>query len=129
MPIDRPRKHGDYYRTSPRRDKNGRLDHRSRPGRRRSWRACNVDWNARRRRKNEKILHGTRVGGGARARSCSRAETYQTSTAVNMLKASQLIDIFVAESLRVKTRFFESNRDGIALTAETLANGFRNGRK
>src|SRR5215510_11871979 len=46
-----------------------------------------------------------------------------------MLKASQLVDEFVSESLRVKTRFFDENKARIVQTAEALANGFRNGRK
>ena len=46
-----------------------------------------------------------------------------------MKRASQLIDEFVAESLRVKTEFFEENRERIAQTAEVIAHGLRNGRK
>ena len=46
-----------------------------------------------------------------------------------MKNAAQLIDQFVAESVRVKSRFFEENRDRIARTAETIAHGLRNGRK
>ena len=46
-----------------------------------------------------------------------------------MKPASQLIDEFVAESLRVKTRFFEDNKERIAETAETIAHGLRSGRK
>jgi D-sedoheptulose 7-phosphate isomerase len=46
-----------------------------------------------------------------------------------MKRALQLIDEFVGESLRVKTQFFQNNRDRIAQTAETIAHGLRNGRK
>jgi len=46
-----------------------------------------------------------------------------------MKDASQLIDQFVAESIRVKTRFFEDNRETIVRTAETIAHGLRTGRK
>src|SRR5215475_8375131 len=46
-----------------------------------------------------------------------------------MLPASQLIDAFVAESLRVKTQFFAENKQRIIETVETIAHGFRNGRK
>src|SRR5919201_1666181 len=46
-----------------------------------------------------------------------------------MKDASQLIDHFVSESLRVKTKFFEENKDLIIRTAETMAHGLRNGRK
>ena len=46
-----------------------------------------------------------------------------------MKHASKLIDEFVAESLRVKTEFFEENKERIAQTAEVIAHGLRNGRK
>jgi D-sedoheptulose 7-phosphate isomerase len=46
-----------------------------------------------------------------------------------MKRASQLIDEFVAESLRVKEQFFRENRDSIAQTAEIIAHGMRNGKK
>lgn len=46
-----------------------------------------------------------------------------------MKNAANLIDQFVAESLRVKSRFFAENKERIAQTAETIAHGFRNGRK
>jgi len=46
-----------------------------------------------------------------------------------MKRAPQLIDDFVAESLRVKTQFFQENRERIAQTAEIIAHGVRNGRK
>jgi D-sedoheptulose 7-phosphate isomerase len=46
-----------------------------------------------------------------------------------MKRASQLIDEFVAESLRVKTLFFQDNKERIAHTAEVIAHGLRNGRK
>jgi D-sedoheptulose 7-phosphate isomerase len=46
-----------------------------------------------------------------------------------MKNAATLIDQFVAESLRVKTRFFEENSDRIVRTAETIAHGLRSGRK
>jgi D-sedoheptulose 7-phosphate isomerase len=46
-----------------------------------------------------------------------------------MKNAAQLIDQFVAESVRVKSRFFEENKDQIVSTAETIAHGLRNGRK
>jgi D-sedoheptulose 7-phosphate isomerase len=46
-----------------------------------------------------------------------------------MKSNSQLIKEFVAESVRVKTRFFEENEERIAQTAEVIAQGMRNGRK
>ena len=46
-----------------------------------------------------------------------------------MKQAALLIDQFVAESLRVKAKFFEENKDRIAQTAETIAHGLRGGRK
>src|SRR5262245_11319448 len=46
-----------------------------------------------------------------------------------MKDASQLIDGFVEESLRVKAHFFQENKDGIVLAAEVIAHGLRNGRK
>src|SRR5438128_11608377 len=46
-----------------------------------------------------------------------------------MKNAEQLIDQFVSESLRVKAKFFEENKDAIVRTAETIAHGLRNGRK
>jgi D-sedoheptulose 7-phosphate isomerase len=46
-----------------------------------------------------------------------------------MLRASQLIDEFVGESLRVKARFFKEHKDLIVRTAETIAHGLRNRRK
>src|SRR5438105_10919591 len=46
-----------------------------------------------------------------------------------MKQASQLIDQFVSESLRVKAKFFDENKDRIAQTAETIAHGLRSGRK
>jgi len=46
-----------------------------------------------------------------------------------MKDASRLIDQFVAESIRVKTRFFEDNRETIVRTAATIAHGLRTGRK
>src|SRR5882757_3857178 len=46
-----------------------------------------------------------------------------------MKQAIQLIDRFVSESLRVKAKFFEENKDRIAQTAETMAHGLRAGRK
>jgi len=46
-----------------------------------------------------------------------------------MKLASQLIDEFVAESLRVKGQFFEENKERIAHTAEVIAYGLRTGRK
>jgi D-sedoheptulose 7-phosphate isomerase len=46
-----------------------------------------------------------------------------------MKDASQLIDGFVAESLRVKTQFFQENKDRIVQTAEVIAHGLRSGRK
>jgi D-sedoheptulose 7-phosphate isomerase len=44
-------------------------------------------------------------------------------------RASQLIDEFVAESHRVKAQFFQENRDPIARTVEIIAQGLRQGRK
>jgi D-sedoheptulose 7-phosphate isomerase len=46
-----------------------------------------------------------------------------------MKNAAELIDRFVAESLRVKSQFFQQNRDRIVQVAETIAHGLRNGRK
>jgi len=46
-----------------------------------------------------------------------------------MKHASQLIDAFVADSLRVKAQFFQENKDRIAQTAEVIAHTLRNGRK
>ena len=46
-----------------------------------------------------------------------------------MKNAGQLIEQFVNESLRVKTQFFEENKESIAHTAETIAHLLRNGRK
>jgi D-sedoheptulose 7-phosphate isomerase len=46
-----------------------------------------------------------------------------------MKHASELIDQFVAESLRVKSSFFAENKDRIAQTAERIADGLRNGKK
>src|SRR5438876_11097835 len=46
-----------------------------------------------------------------------------------MKPATQLIDQFVSESLRVKAKFFEENKDRIAQTAETIAHGLRTGHK
>lgn len=46
-----------------------------------------------------------------------------------MKDAVQLIDQFVSESLRVKAKFFEENKDAIARTADTIAHGLRGGHK
>ena len=46
-----------------------------------------------------------------------------------MKHAFQLIESSVAESTRVKTRFFQENIEQIARTAETIANGMRKGCK
>src|ERR1041385_7791941 len=46
-----------------------------------------------------------------------------------MKNAAQLIDRLVGESLRVKSQFFEENRDIIVRTAETIAHGLRSGHK
>jgi D-sedoheptulose 7-phosphate isomerase len=46
-----------------------------------------------------------------------------------MKQASLLIDQFVKESLRVKAKFFEENKDRIAQTAATIAHSLRGGRK
>src|SRR5215467_1376729 len=46
-----------------------------------------------------------------------------------MKNAAQLIDQFVSESLHVKAKFFEENKDSIARTAETIAHGLRRGHK
>ena len=46
-----------------------------------------------------------------------------------MKDARQLIDQFVGESLRVKAKFFEENKEAIVRTAETIAHGLRNGHK
>jgi D-sedoheptulose 7-phosphate isomerase len=46
-----------------------------------------------------------------------------------MKDASQLIDQFVGESLRVKSQFFEENKDAIVRTAETIAHCLRSGHK
>src|SRR5690349_12937618 len=42
---------------------------------------------------------------------------------------SDLIQAMVAESLAVKSRFFELNAARLAQTAEVIAHGFRTGRK
>src|SRR3972149_2721773 len=46
-----------------------------------------------------------------------------------MQDASRLIDQFVSESLSVKSRFFEENRDRIVQVAEALARGLGTGHK
>lgn len=46
-----------------------------------------------------------------------------------MKDAAQLIDLFVRESLRVKSEFFRVNQETIAQTAETIAHGLRTGHK
>ena len=46
-----------------------------------------------------------------------------------MKNASELIDQFVSENLRVKAQFFQENKELIAQTAETIAHGLRSGRK
>lgn len=46
-----------------------------------------------------------------------------------MKQAPQFIDETVAESLRVKSMFFEANKMRIAETAETIAHGLKNGHK
>jgi D-sedoheptulose 7-phosphate isomerase len=46
-----------------------------------------------------------------------------------MKNAAQLVDEFLAESLRVKSQFFAEHKELIARTAETIAHGLRNGRK
>src|SRR5258705_10029661 len=46
-----------------------------------------------------------------------------------MTDAAQLIEQFVAESLRVKSQFFQANRDRIVQVAQSIAHGLRNGRK
>jgi D-sedoheptulose 7-phosphate isomerase len=46
-----------------------------------------------------------------------------------MNHASQLIDQFVAESLRVKSQFFQENKERIVQVVETMAHGLKNGRK
>ena len=46
-----------------------------------------------------------------------------------MKDAAQLIDLFVRESLRVKSEFFRVNKETIAQTAETIAHGLRTGHK
>src|SRR5215467_6356006 len=46
-----------------------------------------------------------------------------------MKDADQLIDRFVSESLHVKSKFFEVNKDAVARTAETIAHGLRTGHK
>jgi D-sedoheptulose 7-phosphate isomerase len=46
-----------------------------------------------------------------------------------MKDVSALIEHFVNESLRVKARFFEDNKERIGETVETIAHGLRNGRK
>ena len=46
-----------------------------------------------------------------------------------MKNSAQLIDQFVGESLRVKAKFFEENKEAIVRTAETIAHGLRNGHK
>ena len=46
-----------------------------------------------------------------------------------MKHASALIDQFVSESLRVKSAFFEANKDAIGQTAETIAHALKTGKK
>jgi len=46
-----------------------------------------------------------------------------------MKQAPQFIDETVAESLRVKSLFFEANKLRIAETAQTIAHGLKNGHK
>ena len=46
-----------------------------------------------------------------------------------MKRASQLIDEFVGESVRVKSEFFQENKERIATTAEIIAHALRGGRK
>src|SRR6059036_2636824 len=46
-----------------------------------------------------------------------------------MKQATQLIEQFVSESLRVKAQFFQENQQRIAQTAETMAHALRSGRK
>jgi D-sedoheptulose 7-phosphate isomerase len=46
-----------------------------------------------------------------------------------MKDVSALINHLVSESLSIKARFFEENKDQIGQTAETIAHGLRNGRK
>src|SRR6059036_1411937 len=46
-----------------------------------------------------------------------------------MTDAAQLIEQFVAGSLRVKSQFFQANRDRIVQVAQSIAHGLRSGRK
>jgi len=46
-----------------------------------------------------------------------------------MKHSSQLIDAFVADSLRIKAQFFQENKVQIAHTAEVIAHALRDGRK
>jgi D-sedoheptulose 7-phosphate isomerase len=46
-----------------------------------------------------------------------------------MKHASALIDQFVSESLRVKSAFFEANKESVGRTAETIAHALKNGKK
>jgi D-sedoheptulose 7-phosphate isomerase len=46
-----------------------------------------------------------------------------------MKNAASLIDMMVADSLSVKSKFFSENRVAIVSAAEVIANGFCNGRK
>ena len=46
-----------------------------------------------------------------------------------MKHATQLIDQVVAESLRVKSQFFQEHKDRIVQVAENIAHGLRNGNK
>src|SRR5262249_12147396 len=46
-----------------------------------------------------------------------------------MKNATELIDGFVAESLRVKAQFFQENKKRIVQTAEIIAHGLRGDRK
>ncbi len=46
-----------------------------------------------------------------------------------MKHAAQLIDQVVAESLRVKSQFFQEHKDRIVQVAENIAHGLRNGNK
>ena len=46
-----------------------------------------------------------------------------------MKHASALINHFVSESLRVKSVFFEENKESVGRTAETIAHALKNGKK
>jgi hypothetical protein len=66
LPVDRPWQHGDYYRASSGRHKNGRLDYRPGPRRRSQWWPDYGDRHTGTGRTVEKIVYGTGTRTGSR---------------------------------------------------------------